>query len=177
MAFTLFVIPTRDHSNHDNLIYRRRGCSRARYKETMSMAGTNSGIQRGGGRECEKVNSKNRMLHTGKSGRRTNGGMDRQIYIQIVFSRGNGTDPSQWPRSLASCKCVQGWAVPRVSVGPTLHLLDLRIRQQPQPAPPPPTAAEKNAVMEARGKKRTEKQKINFQSKCKSAEMGDEIAV
>lgn len=36
MAFTLFVIPTKDHNNHDNLIYKRSGCRRARYKETIN---------------------------------------------------------------------------------------------------------------------------------------------
>lgn len=39
MAFTLFVTPTKDQNNHDNLIFRRRGCSRARYKETINEYG------------------------------------------------------------------------------------------------------------------------------------------
>lgn len=39
MAFTLFVTPTKDNNNHDNLIFKRRGCSRARYKETINEYG------------------------------------------------------------------------------------------------------------------------------------------
>lgn len=39
MAFTLFVTLTKDHNNHDNLIFRHRGCSRARYKETINEYG------------------------------------------------------------------------------------------------------------------------------------------
>lgn len=35
LGFTLFVTPTKDHNNHDNLIFRRGGYSRARYKETI----------------------------------------------------------------------------------------------------------------------------------------------
>lgn len=66
MAFTLFVIPTKDHNNHennnhDNLIYKRRSCSRAKHKGTINECGGAKqwAARGGGGWECEKVNSKN----------------------------------------------------------------------------------------------------------------------
>lgn len=60
-------------------------------RQSMSKAGTNGGIQRGGGWECEKVNSKigqDASPQTGNSSRQTTGATDRKIYIQTVLSRG-----------------------------------------------------------------------------------------
>lgn len=39
MLFTPFVTFIKDDNNHDNLIFKHRGCSRARYKETIDECG------------------------------------------------------------------------------------------------------------------------------------------
>ena len=51
LGFTLFVTPTKDHNNHDNLIFRRGGYSRARYKETIREDGRDKQWKAGRGRQ------------------------------------------------------------------------------------------------------------------------------
>lgn len=125
MAFTLFVTLTKDHNNHDNLIFRRRGCSRARYKKTINECSRDKrGSTKGaGGKECEKVNSKNgtRSFTTFRSRL-----LDLHTDRLTASRRGNVTTPS-WclACSLASCKCVHRWLLPGVLVWLTPHLLQL----------------------------------------------------
>lgn len=129
------------------------------------------GYREGGGWECEKVNNKNgtRRFATFREKKQT----DSQIYIQTDRQRWVGECNSfiRVQRSLASCKCVHSWMLPRVSVWLTLHLLHLCSRKQPAAYSTSSSSLRGEGPRKKKRKKRAErKKKINFQNKCKSAE-------
>lgn len=104
ILFTPFVIFIKDDNNHDNLIFKHRGCSRARYKETINKCGWDKQLDaEWGGWDCEKVNNwraTRRLPHIVNRSRQSDLHTDRRDRAGNC----NGFIPViRW---LASCKCA-----------------------------------------------------------------------